>query len=251
MPGSSTRCVHRLTDDAVSYCFLQSSRFLNDGSRQLVFHGAVDDWPIRCDASLARSCTFRHERVEEKNGGRMVPCPCCGRKHREGSTAGAICVAWHGFKAASKELRESLSSGRRFYPDGTTTLPYSIDTPDLVRRLLWPRIKASVLRRDAYICQDCGEVFGHPRRKSFDPSARKGRGGHRWESLEVHHIVPRYRMGSDHPGNLKTLCPDCHAKYTQAQLPDFVGAAKRQKETIRMLRKTPDEPDLPWDASGD
>jgi 5-methylcytosine-specific restriction protein A len=251
VPGSAPRCVHRLTDDEESYCVLQSNRLAEDGLRLLVFHGPVETWPIRCDPILADACTFRQERAEEKRTARMLPCECCGGRHREGSTTGAICIAWHGVKDTLKDLRESRPPGRRYYSEGTTALPYSVDTPDLVRRLLWPRIKAAVLRRDAYTCQDCGEVFGHPRRKVFDPSARKGRGAYRWESLEVHHIVPRYRRGSDHPGNLKTLCPACHSKHTQAQLPDFVGAARRQKDTIRLLRETTDEPDYPWDVGGD
>jgi 5-methylcytosine-specific restriction protein A len=162
-----------------------------------------------------------------------------------------MCVAWYGVKSALKDLRETLPPGKRYYPAGTTALPYSIDTPDLVRSLLWPGIKSAVLRRDAYTCQDCGDAFGHPRRKVFDPSAMKGRGGYRWESLEVHHIIPRYLRGSDHPGNLKTLCPACHAKYTQAQLPDFTEVTRRQKETVRLLREAPDEPDYPWDVGGD
>ena len=52
----------------------------------------------------------------------------------------------------------------------------------------WKRIRAAILRRDKYTCQDCG-------------------GG---SVLEVHHIVPVREGGSDHPDNLTTLCVDCH-----------------------------------------
>ncbi len=249
--GTDRGCVHRLTGDEESYCFLQSNRNTEDGLRQLVFHGAVENWPVHCDPILAAACTFRQAQAEDAKTTSTFACPCCGGRHREGSTNGGLCIAWHSVKLILKELRESLPRGERYYEDGTTALPYSIDTPDLVRRLLWPRIKAAVLRRDAYTCQDCGEVFGHPRRRVFDRTARKGKGAWRWESLEVHHIVPRYSRGSDHPGNLKTLCPACHSRYTQAQLPDFVCAARHQKETVKMLREAPDEPDYPWDIGGD
>ncbi len=251
MTNVAARCIHRLTDDEESYCVLQSNRLMEDGLRQLVFHGPAGSLPVRCDPALSDACTFREFGQAEKRSARLVRCPCCGGRHREGSTTGGMCLAWHEVKGVLKDLRETLPLGKRYYAEGTTALPYPVDTPDLVRRLIWPKIKAAVLRRDAYTCQDCGEVFGHPRRKVLDPSTRNGKRAYRWESLEVHHIVPRYLRGSDHPGNLKTLCPACHARYTQAQLPDFTEAARRQKNTIRLLQEAPDEPDYPWDVGGE
>ncbi|MGH9680385.1 MAG: HNH endonuclease [Candidatus Acidiferrales bacterium] len=45
-----------------------------------------------------------------------------------------------------------------------------------------------VLKRDGWRCQGCG----------------------RTESLQVHHIKPRGRLGDDAEENLITLCSDCH-----------------------------------------
>jgi len=147
----------------------------------------------------------------------MVPCPFCRRRHRDGSTSQQLCEAWSLSKAVLKRLRETRKEGERFFAEGTRELPYPEHTSEMVRRLVWDRMKAAVLRRDRYCCQECGEDFGKRRRKVFDRSLRRGRGGYCWESLEVHHIIPRAQGGSDHPGNLKTLCPACHLAYTIEQ----------------------------------
>lgn len=49
-------------------------------------------------------------------------------------------------------------------------------------------LRAAILERDSYRCQSCG--------------LRK--------ELDVHHIIPRGRGGSDNPDNLITLCRRCH-----------------------------------------
>lgn len=53
-----------------------------------------------------------------------------------------------------------------------------------------------VLERDSYRCVLCGEP----------------------EGLEVHHIVWRFRGGSDRPKNLVTLCKKCHDKVTRGEI---------------------------------
>ncbi len=53
-----------------------------------------------------------------------------------------------------------------------------------------------VLERDSCRCVLCGEP----------------------ESLEVHHIVWRFRGGSDRPKNLVTLCKSCHDKVTRGEI---------------------------------
>jgi len=119
-----------------------------------------------------------------------------------------------------------------------------------VRRLIWLRVKQAVLRRDRYTCQDCQSEYGSSRKKVFDQTLRKGKGGHRWEYLEVHHIIPRSKMGSDHPGNLKTLCPTCHRKYTVELMVDYLGERRRERELIKWLRELPDEEET-WDHRGE
>jgi hypothetical protein len=59
----------------------------------------------------------------------------------------------------------------------------------------WSSLQYKIINRDKYTCQDCGV---------------KGNAIY----FEVHHIIPRYSGGSDHPKNLKTLCQECHRKYT-------------------------------------
>ncbi len=211
-------CVHRLTGGEESYCFLQSNRALGDAplAHSLVFHGERESWPVRCDGRLASVCPFREAHLDETSGiGRLVPCPCCGSRHREGSTAKRLCEEWHSVKMVLKQMRDLRPSGKGFFESGTTSLPYSLDTPDLVRGLIWLRLKRAVMRRDGHSCQDCGADFGRSRRKVFDPGSRRGKGGYHWEYLEVHHIIPL--NGSDRisnvlnrPENFVVLCKKCH-----------------------------------------
>ncbi|OPL09794.1 MAG: hypothetical protein AVO34_05100 [Firmicutes bacterium ML8_F2] len=57
-------------------------------------------------------------------------------------------------------------------------------------------VRQYVLERDSHRCVLCG-----------DP-----------EDLETHHIVWRFRGGSDHPKNLVTLCKKCHDKVTAGEI---------------------------------
>lgn len=54
----------------------------------------------------------------------------------------------------------------------------------------WSNIRDAVLTRDKHVCDMCNSC----------------------ESLEVHHIIPRIKNGSDEPDNLVTLCYNCHKK---------------------------------------
>jgi 5-methylcytosine-specific restriction endonuclease McrA len=57
----------------------------------------------------------------------------------------------------------------------------------------WPALCAEVLAREDYTCQHCGER--HPE-----------------GTLEIHHIIPVSKMGSNRPDNLMALCSECHKK---------------------------------------
>jgi hypothetical protein len=61
--------------------------------------------------------------------------------------------------------------------------------PDETRR--------EVLRRDGYVCQDCG--WSHDEWNPSDP-----------RHLELHHIKPHAKGGDNVKSNLKTLCTSCH-----------------------------------------
>lgn len=54
----------------------------------------------------------------------------------------------------------------------------------------WPETAREVKRRDGYKCKVCSGT----------------------EDLEVHHIVPVSRGGTNHKTNLITLCSTCHHK---------------------------------------
>jgi hypothetical protein len=242
-------CVHRITGGEASYCFLQSSRKsdVSPGARALVFHGTRPTWPVRCDRLLLTLCPFREEGRSEKGKEALVRCPHCKKRHRAGSVAKRLCEDWHSVKAVLKDMRERRPGGRKYFEEGTTLLPYPPDTPDLVRQLIWLRLKGAIARRDAYTCQDCGDVFGKVRRRTFDQSLRGGRGSYHVESLEVHHIIPRSRGGSDHPGNLKTLCPRCHGGYTSELRATSTEARRREREVLNRMQECEDgEGD--WDA---
>ena len=205
-----------------------------------------------CDRGLLNVCPFQKEsdKMDRARSGHLLPCPFCKKSHFEGSTAKRLCEEWSSAKLTLKKMREEQPEGQKYYGLGTTQLPYSDGTPDLVRRLIWIRMKGAVLRRDRYICQDCGADFGRRRRKVYDASARRGRGGYIWESLEVHHIIPRSSHGSDHPGNLKTLCPACHRKYTTELMVDIAEKRDKERELVRKMRELPDEREV-WDFRGE
>jgi len=247
-------CFHRLTEGEVSYCILQSNRFLeaDQPQRSFVFHGSKEGLLMLCDRALLKVCPFQTEsdRSDRARPGHLIPCPFCKKRHFENSTAKRLCEEWSSVKQVLKLMREEQPDGQRYFANGTTELPYSEGTPDLVRRLIWIRLKSAVLRRDRYVCQDCGTDFGRRRRKVYDATTRRGRGGYVWESLEVHHVVPRSKQGSDHPGNLKTLCPSCHRKYTSELMIEFVEERKRERQTIRSIRELPDDHDE-WDFRGE
>lgn len=53
----------------------------------------------------------------------------------------------------------------------------------------WRRLRAQILLRDLYTCQECGLVS---------------------ERLEVDHTVPVSQGGTDDPSNLRAMCSPCH-----------------------------------------
>lgn len=52
----------------------------------------------------------------------------------------------------------------------------------------YAKLRHEVLKRDGWKCQMCGSS----------------------KDLQIHHIDPRSRMGSDLESNLISLCADCH-----------------------------------------
>jgi 5-methylcytosine-specific restriction endonuclease McrA len=58
------------------------------------------------------------------------------------------------------------------------------------KREVYEITRSQILLRDHFRCRECGY----------------------YKHLEVHHIVPRSKGGTDDPSNLITLCGRCHAK---------------------------------------
>ena len=237
MERPGTICHFRLTGAESSYCLMKTRRIADSENAipSLVFHGGDESRPILCDPDMAAICPFRSAGSGRPSKLPMLPCPHCGHRHRTDSNSRMICEAWASIKQVLKQMRADFPGMRKYYLIGTKQLPYAADTTDLVRRVLWPRIKSAVLRRDKYICQDCGVNFERGRIKVYDPTLRRGKGGTRYESLEVHHIIPRSRGGSDHPGNLKTLCPACHRRYTNELITDIAQEVRHEKQVNAVL----------------
>ena len=55
----------------------------------------------------------------------------------------------------------------------------------------WNRLRHYIFERDNYICQICGRYTSHP---------------------VCDHIIPISISHNNKPENLRTLCPECHAK---------------------------------------
>lgn len=67
--------------------------------------------------------------------------------------------------------------------------------------------KRHVCVRDGCACKSCGEIFEKPLYEGGPPLPCLG-------SLELDHIVPLHRGGTDAPDNLQLLCSPCHKEKT-------------------------------------
>src|SRR5262245_23908439 len=63
----------------------------------------------------------------------------------------------------------------------------------------WTRLRATVMRRDGYLCQPCRRV------ERLTPAD------------EVDHVVPKAQGGSDDLTNLEAICTPCHKAKTQRE----------------------------------
>lgn len=83
-----------------------------------------------------------------------------------------------------------------------TYLPEVFQSLALIAFALTKARRREVIKRQDGYCGDCGAYIGN--------------------KLEIHHICPKCRGGSDHPDNLIGLCGegfnDCHYKWDQTAL---------------------------------
>jgi len=80
----------------------------------------------------------------------------------------------------------------------------------------WVRLRKHILERDKHICQPClaaGMLTTHKR----------------GASLEVDHITPKAKGGTDDPENLQAICRPCHRDKTQREAAEAQGRAARPR----------------------
>ncbi|OPY31829.1 MAG: HNH endonuclease [Methanomassiliicoccales archaeon PtaU1.Bin124] len=215
-------CCHAMNLGKDAYCGLKTNHALEPGVQSYVFHQASEVVPISCDWMLFRSCPYKVTAEGKKISSRgSVHCDHCGKRHIPGSLSQKLCGEWSSFKRAYKGTKQPGHSG--WYEGGCREEIFSDACDASLRRQLWPRIHITILRRDRFTCQECGRTFQDL------PKKRNGRA-----ALEVHHIIPRCRGGTEHPGNLITLCHDCHRTHT---LEDVAALRKdgRTEEEVRRL----------------
>lgn len=84
----------------------------------------------------------------------------------------------------------------------------------------WARIRKGALERDGYRCQKCG---------------RAGR-------LEVHHVLPVYKGGTDDLDNLLSVCRGCHIRITKEESGPQLSPAEAAWE--RLIQESMEEIEL-------
>jgi 5-methylcytosine-specific restriction endonuclease McrA len=111
-------------------------------------------------------------------------CLQCGRPIHKSNSA---IIAGEG-KLCSWECKTYYQVGKNRYHNGIAKYPHYYSRPD------WKEQRINAMKRDNYICQDCGL---HPKNHS---------------RLQVHHLKRRILGGTDELDNLITLCFACHKK---------------------------------------
>ncbi|HEY3420510.1 MAG TPA: HNH endonuclease [Methanomassiliicoccales archaeon] len=120
-------------------------------------------------------------------------CPGCNGRHENlAEQYGCVCRC---------RMEEAFRSSPAYLEAGSVDDLFEA-APLMIRANMWRKLRNAVVERDRGVCQDCGRELTHLPK---------------WYT-EVHHIIPRIRGGGDHPANLKTLCIECHRKYTDEML---------------------------------
>jgi len=99
-----------------------------------------------------------------------------------------IALKYRSLYKKKKQLCEEIFKPKNKPATRPHTSPQAIQAQTELQEYL--EIRSKILLRDHFRCQECG-YFKH---------------------LEVHHIIPRSKGGSDDLTNLVTLCQRCHAK---------------------------------------
>lgn len=144
--------------------------------------------------------------------------------------------------------RELAANGRRPcrwchgpLPKGRSSWCSNDCVQSYLMRKTWKYAARAVLNRDKGRCQICG--IDLKRLKALLRETRgRGYAFARWvlmwfdlmnrrEVYDIDHIVPRWRGGTNHPSNLRTLCVCCHKRVTRLQAAE--RASEKRKATNR------------------
>lgn len=165
--------------------------------------------PVR--ASTARYCSQKCHYSDERIGSRLTKnCLQCGKSFRTfPSHNNDYCSYRCKYLRDSRKVRRVCAWCRRAFfvkqsvPDMCCSWECRVNKiqffspPETIP--YWQRIRAEILERDGYCCQDC---------KLFVPSG---------SGLHVHHRVHRKNGGSEDRDNLITLCNPCHRRVHRTQ----------------------------------
>jgi hypothetical protein len=171
-----------------------------------------------CDERHEERCHYRAWNVDvrlevvRKRSLITDSCPGCNGRH-ESLTDRFTCECRF-------RMEEAFRSSPAFLEDGSTDDLFE-GVPLMIRANMWRKLRTTVVERDRNICQDCGRALEHLPK---------------WYT-EVHHIIPRIRGGGDHPANLKTLCVECHRKYTDDMLVSRIKRTDEAYQTAILFRK--------------
>lgn len=171
-----------------------------------------------CDEHREERCQYRAWDVDVRievvrmRSQMTDSCPGCGKRH-DNLIEMYTCICRCRMEKAFKGMPGFLECGSEAdLFDGA---------PAMIRANLWRKLRTAVVERDQGICQDCGKELGRLPR---------------WYT-EVHHIVPRGHGGGDHPMNLKTLCVECHRKYTDDMLFSRIERTDEAYQAARAFKK--------------
>ncbi|MDD3092203.1 MAG: HNH endonuclease [Methanoregulaceae archaeon] len=206
--------------------------------RRRIFDG--EDGRFECDELMSNICPFREWQSRRKRFPELydrpkkqrIKCPHCGRNHFADSDARKFCEAWHKAQEIFKELKFHRMA---WLPQGSTDDPYGhkFDKYSMTGARLWLHMRYAILERDEHRCQVCKRQSDKYDNGSFRDqiaTARKTKWGYdHYDYLEVHHIIPKIKGGSDHPANLMTVCSSCHSRLTGRMLSNLAGTKKSEK----------------------
>jgi hypothetical protein len=170
-----------------------------------------------CDEHREARCPYRAWDVDvrllvvRQRSESTDSCPGCNGRH-DNLAELFTCVC-------GRRMEEAFRSSPDYLEEGSGEDLFE-GAPVMTRAYMWRKLRTAVVERDKGVCQDCGRALGHLPK---------------WYT-EVHHIIPRVRGGGDHPSNLKTLCVECHRKYTDEMLLSRIERSDEAYQAAKLFK---------------